>query len=241
MHVDDTPPKYLRKAERIVSRMQSLDPRDNITLFTPVIAPPGTAKDCADSMPMAKGSPLFRPSADNDIKSEDPHLGDDEHINLPMDPFEPLGRALSAHHARVRHVPYLVRRGMTASHAEFADEAAAVVVVVYDEGTATTPERTRAAADAGGEGKESAAGSFAAQFDFARDVVDGLARGQSPGKDGQGATGRAAGTAPLVLVLVTRQPAVLLHREIAAFSTVLLRPAYDAEAARQIADMIFGK
>src|SRR4051812_22451231 len=32
---------------------------------------------------------------------------------LPMDPFEPLGRALARHHPKIRHVPYLPRNGIT--------------------------------------------------------------------------------------------------------------------------------
>ncbi|KAK3062640.1 hypothetical protein LTS18_003646 [Coniosporium uncinatum] len=49
-----------------------------------------------------------------------------------MDPFEPLGRALSKHHVRVRHVPYVPKHGMTETHAAFLEHAGAAVVVLCD-------------------------------------------------------------------------------------------------------------
>jgi hypothetical protein len=48
------------------------------------------------------------------------------------DPFESLGRELSKQHNRLRHVPYVPRIGMTATHAAFIEQAAAVVVVVCE-------------------------------------------------------------------------------------------------------------
>lgn len=47
-----------------------------------------------------------------------------------IDPFEPLGKALSTYHARVRHVPYLPSRGMTSTHTAFCNTAGSVVIVV---------------------------------------------------------------------------------------------------------------
>jgi hypothetical protein len=49
-----------------------------------------------------------------------------------IDPFESLGRELSKQHNRLRHVPYVPRVGMTATHAAFIEQAAAVVVVVCE-------------------------------------------------------------------------------------------------------------
>ena len=48
------------------------------------------------------------------------------------DAFEPLGRCLSNHHSRIRHVPYVsaTSDGFTATHAMFVRQAAVVVVVV---------------------------------------------------------------------------------------------------------------
>ena len=48
------------------------------------------------------------------------------------DPLEAFGRELSKHHHRLRHVPYLPRVGMTATHMAFLEQAAAVVVVICE-------------------------------------------------------------------------------------------------------------
>jgi hypothetical protein len=47
-----------------------------------------------------------------------------------IDPFEPLGKALSVYHRRVRHVPYLASRGMTDTHETFCHHAAFIIIVV---------------------------------------------------------------------------------------------------------------
>ncbi|KAM7189622.1 hypothetical protein V8F20_010056 [Naviculisporaceae sp. PSN 640] len=46
------------------------------------------------------------------------------------DPFEPLGRALARYHPYVRHVPYLPRNGITATHAAHIRAASVVVFVI---------------------------------------------------------------------------------------------------------------
>jgi hypothetical protein len=48
------------------------------------------------------------------------------------DPFECLGRSLSKRHARVRHVPFVARVGLTDLHAAWIRKAGAVVVVNCD-------------------------------------------------------------------------------------------------------------
>ncbi|CAZ81399.1 unnamed protein product [Tuber melanosporum] len=53
------------------------------------------------------------------------HRGPDE---LPIDPFECLGRALARHHPKVRHAPYTVR-GITSTHVALIRRAAAVIFV----------------------------------------------------------------------------------------------------------------
>jgi len=52
--------------------------------------------------------------------------------NQAMDPFEPLGRGLSQHHVRVRHVPYIPKHGMTETHTDFLEHAGAAIVVLCD-------------------------------------------------------------------------------------------------------------
>ncbi|CAK7236283.1 hypothetical protein SBRCBS47491_009585 [Sporothrix bragantina] len=46
------------------------------------------------------------------------------------DPFEPLGRALAKYHPWVRHIPYVVRDGITQYHANHLSLAKAVVFVI---------------------------------------------------------------------------------------------------------------
>ncbi|KAH8881536.1 hypothetical protein GQ53DRAFT_667793 [Thozetella sp. PMI_491] len=48
----------------------------------------------------------------------------------PIDPFEPLGRALARHHDRIRHVPYLPRNGITQTHAVHIKLAANIIFVI---------------------------------------------------------------------------------------------------------------
>lgn len=48
------------------------------------------------------------------------------------DPFETLGRALSRHHKRIRHVPYHPKIGFTDTHDAFLSQADAVVVVIAE-------------------------------------------------------------------------------------------------------------
>jgi hypothetical protein len=48
----------------------------------------------------------------------------------PLDPFEPLGKALASHHPWVRHVPYGPRNGITEIHKVHIELAAAVIFVI---------------------------------------------------------------------------------------------------------------
>ncbi|KAF2209171.1 hypothetical protein CERZMDRAFT_26699, partial [Cercospora zeae-maydis SCOH1-5] len=48
------------------------------------------------------------------------------------DPFETLGRALSRHHQRIRHVPYHPKLGFTDTHDAFVSQSDAVVVVMCE-------------------------------------------------------------------------------------------------------------
>lgn len=52
------------------------------------------------------------------------------HGDTVLDPFEPLGRALAARHAWVRHVPYTANRGITEFHATFIKKAKVVIFVI---------------------------------------------------------------------------------------------------------------
>ena len=53
-----------------------------------------------------------------------------DNTSTTKDPFEPLGRALAARHARVRHVPYTKRGGITSTHVAFIKRARVVIFVI---------------------------------------------------------------------------------------------------------------
>ncbi|KAK3056099.1 hypothetical protein LTR09_003335 [Extremus antarcticus] len=73
--------------------------------------------------------------------------------NHSTDPFEPLGRALSSHHKRIRHVPYVPQVGFTETHSTFLNQADAVVTVVCE------PDRSKH-------------GNVSNQMDFAEAALD---------------------------------------------------------------------
>lgn len=54
------------------------------------------------------------------------------------DPFEPLGRALSRSHSRIRHVPYTVSAGLTSTHMAFLSRSSAIVLVLCNASSAFT-------------------------------------------------------------------------------------------------------
>ena len=71
-----------------------------------------------NSLPTDQLVVLFTPA----IPSADSH----------EDPFECLGRSLSKRHARIRHVPFVAKVGLTDLHAAWIRKAGAVVVVNCD-------------------------------------------------------------------------------------------------------------
>lgn len=75
------------------------------------------------SLPSTAIIVLFTPVLSFDVKS-DGAAGD------RTDPFESLGKALSHHHKRIRHVPYVPKAGMTPTHVAFLRHASAIVTVV---------------------------------------------------------------------------------------------------------------
>lgn len=111
-----SPPFFLRRDAQTLAAIRSLPRTANLVLFAPV-APP---EDLEEPLSPAEGGAV-----------QDLRLGKSRaDADAPMDPFEPLGRALSRHHSRIRHVPYVPSVGMTGTHQAFLEHAAAVVLVV---------------------------------------------------------------------------------------------------------------
>ncbi|KAL1648756.1 hypothetical protein SLS58_001935 [Diplodia intermedia] len=108
-----TPPKFLRRDARTLPAIRSLPSSGNLVLFTPVVPPEPDPTPSFGDEGGAVHPPPYSKNAD-----------------APVDPFEPLGRAMSRHHSRVRHVPYVPSVGMTATHRTFLQHASAIVMVV---------------------------------------------------------------------------------------------------------------
>ncbi|TKA78997.1 hypothetical protein B0A49_01548 [Cryomyces minteri] len=64
----------------------------------------------------------------------------EENEEQMLDPFEPLGQALSEYHERVRHVPYLPSIGITPAHVAFLQRACAVIVAVCEPPVTQSPK-----------------------------------------------------------------------------------------------------
>lgn len=112
-----TSPGFLRRDAQTLNAIRSLPRSANLVLFTPVVPPePGPEPELVSSSP-------------NEVKYSKKAAGRAS-ADAPMDPFEPFGRALSRHHARVRHVPYVPSVGMTGTHKTFLQHASAIVLVV---------------------------------------------------------------------------------------------------------------
>lgn len=95
----------------------------------------GTTLEGLRSLPSKLNLVLFTPAV--------PPAGnyDDTRAEPRIDPFEPLGRALSEHHKRIRHVPYVPNIGITQTHLAFLQCAGAVVVVVCDASSDTAAQQ----------------------------------------------------------------------------------------------------
>ncbi|OJD31535.1 uncharacterized protein BKCO1_4700037 [Diplodia corticola] len=113
-----TPPRFLCRDPHTLAAIRSLPRSGNLVLFSPAVPP----------------EPEPQPSFGDDggAVQSPPHTSKSGRASgdAPMDPFEPLGRALSRHHSRVRHVPYVPSVGMTGTHRTFLEHASAIVLVV---------------------------------------------------------------------------------------------------------------
>ncbi|KAF2454484.1 hypothetical protein BDY21DRAFT_366248 [Lineolata rhizophorae] len=227
-----SPPTFARAHASSLATLRALPPTSTLVLFSPVLPLPPTLLP-SNPTTISTPTPAKPPRRDTDPSSSRPTSSpptptpagagqDDRDADVddepPMDPFEPLGRALSRHHRRVRHVPFVPRVGLTATHGPFVALAGAVIVVVVvatisPASPASAPASARAGAGgasvqgrprrggaggagfmdssgaAGGKGI-AGSGTAAEQLAFARRVVELVA-------------GRDAAPPPKVLVVVS--------------------------------------
>ncbi|KAM3422603.1 hypothetical protein BST61_g92 [Cercospora zeina] len=139
----------------------------------------------------AKAAPSTTPSATN------------------TDPFETLGRALSRHHKRIRHVPYHPKLGFTDTHDAFLSQADAVIVVMCEPVSSKTQ-------------------SLGDQLEFAENANDALTEsvGGKPRK------------LPVTLIQCGN-PDGSSWPDSSAFATVMTCRSYDVETAQQVARKLF--
>ncbi|KAF2146034.1 uncharacterized protein K452DRAFT_294643 [Aplosporella prunicola CBS 121167] len=105
-------PSFLRRSAPALAALRALHPQGILLLLTPAVPPLSSSSSSSSSSTTSSGSTSKQQQ------------------NEPMDPFEPLGRALSRYHRRIRHVPYVPTVGLTETHLAFLAHAAAVVLVV---------------------------------------------------------------------------------------------------------------
>ncbi|KAF2177534.1 hypothetical protein K469DRAFT_510042, partial [Zopfia rhizophila CBS 207.26] len=131
-------------------------------------------------------------------------------LALNMDPFEPLGRSLSRHHSRIRHVPYVLSRGMTQTHIDFLRAASAVIIVIC-----TTQEITSQNTH-----------DYDKQTEFARCISQGL--------------DKSLKSVPLLLALITDGPKKQLHYDgVDNFPAVITCSNYTPTALEDVAPKMF--
>lgn len=160
-------------------------------------------------------------------------LGEDQNIILftpavpnptgeDMDPFEPLGRAMTRYHQRVKHVPF-TKHGFTDVHRAFLEYGGAVVIVLAEPARSSGSDHPRST------GRKDAEPGVRSQSQFGKDVMKAL---------------RELGVCmPLVLVVCAEcgksSGPIKLASEPDTFGTVLHVGAYDATCLEQIAWKMF--
>lgn len=161
------------------SSLHNLSPSGTIVLFTPVITPAGSGK--AANKPSSSG----------------------------IDPFETLGRALSRHHRRIRHVPYVPSVGFTETHDAFLTQTDIVIVLICEPSTS----------------KHQGLGN---QVDFADAALEGMESNQ---------IGRTAEDA--FILIQCGDPGGSFWPELSQHENCLKCHKYDADVAQQIARTLF--
>jgi hypothetical protein len=218
---------FLRMNSTTVQSIRSVPSSNFIVLFTPAIlpgssCPPGTSS-------RQSGSPYDHPPS--------PAYTHGRRITgLPMDPFEPLGRALALRHKRVRHVPFVPGSrgaGMGAIHSTFLESARGVIVVLCeplnDSDTGLSP---MAASPSFLPRHTPSHTSTDAQAEFTNAIWQHSYWSATPDET------------PLVLVIVSssRERAEVLVRScgLQRFDTIIYAENYEAGTLDEIAKTVFG-
>lgn len=192
--------EVIRASSPSMATLRSLPASANLLLFTPVALPSGT-KQGVDAKPSASS------------------LRASSIATSPIDPFEAFGRALSQHHHRIRHVPYVPIRGFTATHEAFLQQADAVVVV-----NCQPADRTEAGQDFRVED------SLSVQADFAERVLQAL--------DERASDAGRRRAVPLLLVQFGDDEE---RSDVEGCDNVFQAETYSAEVAKGMARLLFAR
>ena len=109
--------RLLKRLSLSIGIFNHIPPSQNIVFLTPYLHMP----------PWPSSS-----SSHNHHHNHNQHHRHYNHTLLPMDPFEPLGRALSLQHPNIRHAPYVAKRGIIDTHQLLIHQASGIIVVVCD-------------------------------------------------------------------------------------------------------------
>jgi hypothetical protein len=149
---------------------------------------------------------------------------------LPTDPFEAFGRALSKSHRRIQHVPFVPSVGLTETHAAFLSEASAVIAVACD--AAGRGSSVTTAATAGDISRGIV--RFREQVAFARALQQVV--GSPSGEPDDVVSGM--GPPPVLLVLVEGPMIQESPADIGSFDTILRCSSYRQEMLVRAANAI---
>lgn len=143
-----------------------------------------------------------------------------------VDPFEPFGRALSQHHKKIRHVPYLPGKNLSETHMEFLQRSSAVIMVCCE-----PTSSLQSASQVSSRSPSLDAQVFNGQRRVASQVHQVLQARPGQGSEHKDVALIAVGTGP---------PGCLLDQGIGfdGFSTVAYCP-YETGAMEQVAGMLY--
>jgi len=109
--------KIVRSPSRSLAELGELPATSVLLLFTPVMVPSGFQNYAV-------------------VEAERLEVAKVRTGKTETDPFELLGKALSKHHRRIRHVPYVPSVGFTETHDAFTMQADGIIVVTCEPETA---------------------------------------------------------------------------------------------------------
>ena len=145
------------------------------------------------------------------------HASTNINTGTPYDPFEALGRAVASYHPRTRHVPYMLSKGLTATHITFLQRVNAVILVLCNGSSAFSET----------------------QLEFI-DGIQSVIQTQEPPHAGGGAASNGAGERVKRVVLAAGDPRDLRSRNLSGWWRCCCY-GYEKGALEAGAEVIMGR